>query len=190
MTAAERWLPVVGFEGAYEVSDMGRVRSLARQVRALGRRGVERTRLSPGRVLKLTPHVRSGHLLCSLWLAGTGFSAWVHRMVLEAFAGPCPEGMECRHLDGNPVNNELSNLVWGTRTENVADTKKHGRMFVARGELCGKAKLTAERVLEMRARRRGGALLSALAQDFGVTPQAAGWICSGKRWAWLKEEAA
>jgi hypothetical protein len=130
-------------------------------------------------------------MLVQLWKQGVLTGTRIHRLVLEAFVGPCPEGMECRHHpDRDPANNRLENLRWGTRTENVADMKRDGTQFVARGELCGKAKLTAERVLEMRARRRGGALLSALAQDFGVTPQAAGWICSGKRWAWLKEEAA
>jgi len=51
----------------------------------------------------------------------------VHRLVLEAFVGPCPEGMECRHLDGDPSNNRLENLRWGTPAENTEDKRKHGR---------------------------------------------------------------
>jgi len=50
----------------------------------------------------------------------------VHRFVLETFVGPCPEGMEARHLDGNPANNRLSNLCWSTHKENVRDQYKHG----------------------------------------------------------------
>lgn len=50
----------------------------------------------------------------------------VHRLVLTAFVGPCPEGMECRHLDGDAANNRLSNLCWGTREENIADSKRNG----------------------------------------------------------------
>lgn len=50
--------------------------------------------------------------------------ALVHRVVLEAFVGPCPDGMECRHLDGNPRNNRLENLKWGTPVENASDKKK------------------------------------------------------------------
>lgn len=53
---------------------------------------------------------------------------FVHRLILETFVGYCPEGMECRHLDGDPSNNHLSNLQWGTRLENVADRRRHGRM--------------------------------------------------------------
>ena len=48
----------------------------------------------------------------------------VHRLVLKAFVGPCPKGMECRHLDGNQTNNNLNNLRWGTRQENMDDKKR------------------------------------------------------------------
>jgi len=50
----------------------------------------------------------------------------VSRLVLETFIGECPKGMECRHLDGNSQNNNLNNLKWGTREEQIADQKKHG----------------------------------------------------------------
>ena len=46
---------------------------------------------------------------------------WIHRLVLESYTGKCPEGMECRHLDSNPINNNLNNLAWGTKSENMID---------------------------------------------------------------------
>ena len=49
----------------------------------------------------------------------------VHRLLLAAFVGPCPEGMECRHLDGNRLNNKLENLCWGTHYENIQDRTRH-----------------------------------------------------------------
>lgn len=49
----------------------------------------------------------------------------VHRLILEAFVGPCPEGMECRHLNGDKADNRLANLSWGTRQENMDDKRKH-----------------------------------------------------------------
>lgn len=55
-----------------------------------------------------------------------GKTRYVHQLVLEAFVGPCPKGMECRHLDGDHLNNNSSNLVWGTRKDNHADKIKHG----------------------------------------------------------------
>lgn len=50
----------------------------------------------------------------------------IHRPLLETFVGPSPEGMECRHLDGNRLNNSLNNLAWGTRSENQQDATLHG----------------------------------------------------------------
>jgi hypothetical protein len=73
---------------------------------------------------RLRPHAQHrGHLLAQL---GRGDQRFVHRLVLEAFVGPCPEGMECRHLDGNPGNNRLENLAWGTARENWEDALRHG----------------------------------------------------------------
>lgn len=56
----------------------------------------------------------------------------VHHLVLETFTGPRPEGMECRHLDGNPANNALSNLKWGTAHENYLDRVEHGTAIQCR----------------------------------------------------------
>lgn len=53
----------------------------------------------------------------------------IHRVVLESFVGPRPEGQECRHLNGNPLDNRLENLCWGTRKENAHDAIKHGTFF-------------------------------------------------------------
>jgi hypothetical protein len=50
----------------------------------------------------------------------------VHRLVLEAFVCPCPEGRECCHNDGDPANNALTNLRWNTRKANIEDSRRHG----------------------------------------------------------------
>lgn len=114
----ERWLPVPGFEGAYEVSDWGRVRSLNRIVTT--KTGIKRR--YQGRVL--TPFASpSGHLRVNLGPAG---KLLVHRLVLEAFIGPCPSGQECCHDDGDPANNHLGNLRWDSRSENHLDRVRHG----------------------------------------------------------------
>ena len=72
----------------------------------------------------------------------------VHRLVLLAFVGPCPEGMECRHLDGNPKNNNLCNLCWGTKKENGEDKVKHGNSML--GTTNPNVRLNAEKVIEIR----------------------------------------
>jgi len=69
----------------------------------------------------------------------------MHCLVLEAFVGPCPKGMQCRHLDGNRKNNNLSNLCWGTYKENGEDRKVHGtNMNGPIGEAHGNAKISNE----------------------------------------------
>ena len=73
---------------------------------------------------------------------------YVHRLVLEAFVGPCPEGMECRHLDGNPKSNDLVNLCWGTPKENAKDSFEHGSRIL--GERHYLAKMTIDMVKKMR----------------------------------------
>ncbi len=80
----------------------------------------------------------------------------VHRLILETFVGPCPSGMECRHLDGNPENNALENLRWGIRKENAGDFHRHNGAWAGiavtdkRGEKHPQAKLTDDDVRNMR----------------------------------------
>jgi HNH endonuclease/NUMOD4 motif len=118
----EKWRSVAGLEAFYAVSDQGRVRSLDRAVIAHTVRGLHVRRyvgklLSPGRM-------PGGHL--SVVLGRSVGSKCVHDLVLRAFIGLPPPFMECRHLDGNPANNKLENLCWGTRSENMQDVKYHG----------------------------------------------------------------
>ncbi len=75
-------------------------------------------------------------------------SYYVHRLVLLAFAGPCPEGMEGCHNDGNRLNNVPGNLRWDTRKSNVADTRRHGNFN--QGSRCSYAKITEDDVVEIR----------------------------------------
>lgn len=115
--ATEAWLPVVGYEGCYEVSDLGRVRSLDRKTR----RGVR-----PGRVLRPAQTGIGGHLGVNLSLRGEQITKRIHRLVIEAFVGPRPEGLQCCHNDGNPRNNRVENLRWDTQSSNMQDMFRHG----------------------------------------------------------------
>ena len=118
-TENERWLPVVGYEGIYEVSDHGRVKSLARVIIASnGQRRPVRER-----ILKAAPRPRH-HL--NLHRDGICANRYVHHLVLEAFVGPRPEGMEACHWDDDPDNNNLSNLRWDTHSENSRDKIRNG----------------------------------------------------------------
>lgn len=104
----------------------------------------------------------------------------VHRLVLTAFRGPCPEGMQACHCDGDPRNNALGNLRWDTPTANHADKRKHGTHL--QGEDIFGAKLTASDVSEMRSAHAAGATSGELARQFGVTKENAWMVVTRRTW--------
>lgn len=121
MSGAEEWKPIPGWEGSYEVSTYGRVRSVPRLVVPKGH--VKAVRF-PGRVLRAAP-VR-GYLAVSLNSPSRKQTKKIHRLVLEAFVGPPPEGHQGCHRDGSKLNNRLENLYWGTISQNSRDAIRHG----------------------------------------------------------------
>jgi hypothetical protein len=106
------WRPVVGHEMNYQVSSDG-------QVRSRRRKGARGGLLNPMRA-------HSGHLFVSLHKNNVRTGRSVHQIVAVAFIGPRPNGMEVRHLDGNPTNNRISNICYGSRSENQFDKVRHG----------------------------------------------------------------
>jgi len=116
----------------YEVSSDGRVRSLRRN----RKHGCE---------LRPWKEKREGRFVIDLkTLGGFRITRFVHSLVLEAFVGPRPNGFVSRHLDGNVENNVSSNLVWGTQSENVFDTVRHGNHNQARKTHCKRGHLFDE----------------------------------------------
>ena len=101
----EIWLPIVGFEGFYEVSDLGRVKSLARIVASKN----GGTRRVSERILKPFPDTH-GYLQVSLCCFATSITKKIHALVVSAFHGECPNGLEVRHLDGETENCRATNL--------------------------------------------------------------------------------
>jgi hypothetical protein len=131
----------------------------------------------------LRPKVdKSGHLYVRTKRAPSPGMLYVHRAVLTAWVGPCPEGMESRHLDGQPGHNAVRNLAWGTRLDNIQDRARHGVQL--RGEQVAGAKLTADQVSELRA-LHGTASLRTLARRYGVSHWAVMRAISGRTWAHL-----
>lgn len=111
MARPESWLPVVGYEGRYEISDHGRVRSLHGQ----------------GRLMTLQVRKHGGHLSVLLKAKDKKpKNITVHTLVMSAFSGPRPEGMEVCHNNGDPTDNRLENLRYGTASENHLDRVRHG----------------------------------------------------------------
>jgi len=103
-----------------------------------------------------------------------------HRLVLLAFLGPCPEGMEACHKDGNPTHNVPNNLYWGTKEQNWEDRRRHGHD--GRGEQSGRARLTAEQVVAMRNLFAAGLCYQELAREFRVGASTVLHIIQGHTW--------
>lgn len=99
-------------------------------------------------------------------------------LVLLAFRGDKPRGMECRHLDGDAANDKIHNLVWGTPLENHADKRRHGT--IATGDRHGKVKLTSEQIVELLA-LKGTTTQKAAADRFGVSRGYVGQLWQGTR---------
>lgn len=177
LTEPEQWKPVVGFEGLYEVSDQGRVRSLPRVVAVVG--GVINSRRVPEKTL--SPALNShGYPHVTLFRDGIRWLRLVHRLVLEAFHGPCPEGCESLHSNGVRDDAAASNLRWGSKVENAADRDAHGN--TVRGESKSNAKLTEEEVVRIRAAYgTTSASLGDLAGKYDV--------CSTTIWNVVKEKS-
>lgn len=127
----EKWKPVPGFEEYYEVSDLGRVRSFDRV--ATKRTGVIYRR--KGRMMKQYPYP-SGHLMVRLSVNSNQRLWRVHRLVMLAFVGPCPDGMEVCHNNGNPADNRLENLRYDTHQANMLERNDHGTMHQRKRTHC------------------------------------------------------
>jgi hypothetical protein len=127
------WKTIPGYEGTYEVSDEGQVRSVERW-RRVGK-GEGSLRLYPSQARSLYID-KAGYPRVTLKTSGVARSHLVHHLVLEAFVGPKPVGQECRHLNGNPADNRLENLQWGTSSENSYDVVRHGNHHGAKKTHC------------------------------------------------------
>lgn len=164
----EEWRPIDGFP-RHEISNCGRVRT-------------------KNGILKLQSRKPHGYIVqvdAQLWFSGRNHIRKIHRLVLAAFVGPCPPGMEGCHNDGNPLNNHISNLRWDTHSANQRDMVLHGRAGRATyryGEHHHGAKLTWDAVRIIRAEAVGPSTQRALAKRFGVTPATITQIVKRRTW--------
>lgn len=170
----ERWADVVGYEGLYRISTFGRVRSVTRYVERKCRGGG--LRVQRGRYLAIAYNVKSKYPFVALWKDGKQKVVFVHQLILEAFVGPCPTGMECRHLDGNNRRSVLRNLEYGTPQQNSDDKYEHGTRI-------GRQSLTREEVIQVRKLwATGERTKQELAHGFRVGRTAIHLIVTGRTW--------
>lgn len=168
----EIWKPIRGFDGMYDVSNYGRVRSNSRIVRH--NLGGDK-RLNERIVSKLI--TVNGYCQVFLYKNGKRSVRLVHRLVLQAFVGECPVGMEVRHLNSVRTDNRLCNLAYGTHSDNVIDTIKLGRN--------GNQKLNPELVVTIRKRLDDGELVKDLASEYNVSTRAISKVKNRISYAWM-----
>jgi len=178
---SEEWRPVPGYEGHYEVSDLGRVQSLPR--RCVAPWGG--TRLVPGKLLSQSA-VTGGYRAVCLSKDGRYKTRMVHQLVLFAFVGPRPgKGREydsC-HNDGDKANNQLANLRWDTKKANSQDRCAHGTMF--QGETHPATSLLDEQVTRLRQRHAAGEHIRHLAAEVGMSYSGMSKVIRGESFSHL-----
>lgn len=160
---SERWVPVVGFPD-YEVSDHGQVR-----------RSKPSLRNHSPRQLVLRESA-DGYVRVSLSRDARDRTKLVHRLVLEAFVGPCPDGDEADHVNGRRSDNSIANLRWLPKPENLSIRR------MATGVRNGNAKLTPAQVAEARQMVANGASRRSVAKQFGVSSPVIDRIANGIAW--------
>jgi NUMOD4 motif/HNH endonuclease len=178
MIKVEEWRAIPGLEGSYEVSSLGRVKSLPRIVLCSN----NRSQLVKGGILKLTKS-QYGYLQTSVSIASTCRTRNVHILVALAFIGPRPEGLIVLHGENGQLDNSVGNLSYGTHKLNAQHRHRDGTACT--GEKNHKALLTVEKVWLARAVVPNGprGTLQRLAEEWGVHRSTLGYAVSGKHWA-------
>lgn len=163
MDQQETWRAIPGSEGRYEVSDLGRVRSLVRG----------------GRILKPAKS-KTGYLMVAPVIDGRNKPRRVHHLVLLAFVGPRPDGAEGCHNNDVPGDNRLVNLRWDTRAANVADRKARGYFRSTEFFMLYRTLVPAQvmAILEERNKRRA----SVIAAEYGISRHTVYNIWSRRIW--------
>jgi len=132
--------------------------------------------------VKMTPHPnsQSGYMYFNLCKDGKRKRLFVHRLVLAAFVGPCPVGLQAAHMDGNKLNNSLSNLQWVSGLVNIRHKPGHGTQ--AMGEEIHLHKLTNKEVIVIKGLLSNGAKQAEIARTYGVDPSTISHLNRGFTW--------
>lgn len=170
----EEWRDIPGYEGLYQISNLGNVKSLGRFKR-IGNGALQPI---PERILRAVPYNKVGHLKVTLCKDGEKRKCPVHNLVMTAFVGKRPDGMEVRHLNSNSQDNRIENLAYGTSAENHIDQSKIGHI--------ANQKLAPTDIPTIRIRLAKGESCTAIAKDYGVSMHCIFDIKRGKTFKWVE----
>jgi hypothetical protein len=154
----EIWKDIPGYEGAYQASTLGKIKSLDRTITQKSRCGRLFNRNIKGRILRPASNKYNPHLYVVLGHGANGSP--VHQLVARTFLGPCPDAEEVRHIDGNARNNCIFNLCYGPRTENILDVYRQNKRW---------RKLSLKEIKEIQKRVLNGEIGTSLAREYNVS---------------------
>lgn len=163
----EIWKPVVGYEGIYEVSSLGKIRCKKGE-----------------KSLRFSGPPKNKRFVVDLYKDGKKRTIKVHVLVLEAFVGPRPTNFYACHNDGNPLNNDIKNLRWDTPKSNSADRLKHGTDN--RGEKSPVAFLNESDIKDIKALLHFGVPYDIISRAHKISFQHISDINNNKRWAHIE----
>lgn len=169
MSGDVEWRPAQGYEGRYEVSTAGEVRSCSTYHRR-----------DAGRHIRGWIQNRGYRYVTLMAADGSKRSHGVHRLVLETFVGPCPPGHQAAHSNGDSADNRLANLRWASAKENIADRTRHGR--TRSGEQNGSSKLDRHAVKTIKRMGERGFSAYETARLACVAPSTVESIWRGETW--------
>lgn len=168
----EIWKDIKDYEGFYQVSNLGRIRSLTRNVKQHS----SSIQTKRGKILSLAID-RGGYVFCALSKNNNLKTYKVHRLVANSFIPNPLDRKEINHKDCDKTNNVVWNLEWSTRSHNINHAISNGRLKYPVGESCYNSKLTNNQRIEMYEQRTRGMLLKDLSAKYGVSISVASKIC-------------
>lgn len=174
----EVWKPIPDFEGFYEVSNMGRIKSLERKekLNPFGRKSIIKERI-------LAPGVNTGYLRVGLVKDGARTSIYIHRAVALAFIQNTEKKNQVNHKDGNRQNNIVDNLEWVSNSDNQIHS------YRVLQNTPPATKLSKDEVIKIRELRNEGWLMKDIAQRFKIDESHVSRICSKKIWRYVEKAA-
>jgi len=180
-TKKEIWKDVVDYEGIYEVSNFGNIRSVDRVITYKNGYKVSYEGKTKAQVKD-----KYGYNYVSLYKNQNNKQGMVHRLVAQAFIPNIENKPQINHIDGNKGNNNVVNLEWATAQDNMTHASVNGLLEDVSGEKHYKSKLTEENVQEIRERSGNGETYQSLADEFGVVKSTIGFIVNRETWKHVK----
>ncbi len=172
----EIWKDIIGYEGFYQVSSFGNVRSLDRYVNC------NKGSMQFKKGMPIKPFVNhKGYGMVDLKINEVGKTISVHRIVAQNFIENPENKPQVNHKDGNKLNNHITNLEWMTNKENINHASENKLLYRPNGEKCHYSKLTANEVIEIR-KLKGKKTHKEIAKLFNVAPSNIGMILLNKTW--------